>query len=312
MTSGEPADVATAKDGQHPPLQLSEGFPMTGMINLPNGAVLQVDEAPKALRMTRLFGGARIELTVAVSANQNTSPASRLIATLVAGHSNNQGQTELCEVVVENLVNASQRPVQYAFVGRTSDQALRELEEMRQDGPVWLTLRRMRAVSIAGDPLGLVESGGGDLSIHLLSQEWTTQLEKVTSASYVDILIPVTDDPELALAAGRVRSAREHIRAGQFEAAAGELRKALEPVRTHYRTLDVFSVAQSKAAKDRNKEERWAVRVQNTFNWITSFVHDDEESIKGCTMDRAEANDALATVAGLLHRLAADRAVAAI
>jgi hypothetical protein len=40
------------------------------------------------------------------------------------------------------------------------------------------------------------------------------ELGKVTGASYAEILIPVTGDPELSIAAGRVRKARALICGG--------------------------------------------------------------------------------------------------
>jgi hypothetical protein len=51
--------------------------------------------------------------------------------------------------------------------------------------------------------------------------------------------------------------------------------------------------------------------VQGLYSWLSAYVHDDEESIKGCQMDRPAANQALAA-AGLLHRLACDHAAASI
>jgi hypothetical protein len=54
------------------------------------------------------------------------------------------------------------------------------------------------------------------------------------------------------------------------------------------------------------------VYVQSLFGWLTSYIHDDEESIKGCEMDRPAANQALGAVAGLLHRLAHDHAAASV
>jgi hypothetical protein len=109
-----------------------------------------------------------------------------------------------------------------------------------------------------------------------------------------------------------VRKARALIRGGEFNAAAAELRQALDPVREFYRTLDVYSGASQKAPKQRAESERLAVYVQSLYGWLTSYIHDDEESIKGCEMDRPTANQALGAVAGLLHRLAHDHATASI
>jgi hypothetical protein len=108
-------------------------------------------------------------------------------------------------------------------------------------------------------------------------------------------------------------------------------------VREFYRTLDVYDGAVQKASKQRTENERFAVYVQSLFgwltsyihddeesikgcemdrpaanHWLTSYIHDDEESIKGCEMDRPAANQALGAVAGLLHRLAHDHAATSV
>jgi hypothetical protein len=133
----------------------------------------------------------------------------------------------------------------------------------------------------------------------------------VTGAAYAEILIPVTTDPQFSVATERVRKACSLIRGGEFNAAAAELRQAPDPVREFYRTLDVCKASQ-KASRQRTEDERSAVYVQSLFGWLTAYIHDDEESTKGREMDRATANQALAAVAGLLHRLAHDHAAASI
>lgn len=77
-------------------------------------------------------------------------------------------------------------------------------------------------------------------------------------------------------------------------------------------TLEVYDGALQKASKQRTEDERFAVYVQSLFGWLTSYIHDDEESIKGCEMGRPTANQALGAVAGLLHRLAHDHTAASV
>lgn len=87
----------------------------------------------------------------------------------------------------------------------------------------------------------------------------TTQLEKVTATSYVDILVPVSDEVEVATAAGRLRTARQYIRDGSFKAVASELRQALDPVRVAYDTSTVAKEAKDKKPRERSVLERWGL-----------------------------------------------------
>lgn len=90
------------------------------------------------------------------------------------------------------------------------------------------------------------------------------------------------------------------------------MRQALDPAREFYRTLDICNGAVQKASRQRTEDERFAMYVQSLYSWLTSYIHDDEESIKGREMDRPTANQALGAVAGLLHRLAHDHAAASV
>lgn len=186
------------------------------------------------------------------------------------------------------------------------------MEEEREGGNLWLVLADVKAMTLHGTPAKFFQVGGSNLAVEVLAGQWAAELEKVTAASYVEILIPVTNDRELSVAAGRVRKARALIRGGEFNAAASELRQALDPVRAFYRTLDAHGAAASKNPKQRTENERFAVYVQGLFSWLTSYIHDDEESIKGCEMGRAAANQAIGAVAGLLHRLAHDHTAASV
>ncbi|MBC6463480.1 hypothetical protein [Actinomadura sp. HBU206391] len=206
-----------------------------------------------------------------------------------------------------NLIAANPTPTQVVFVGHLSAHALREVEETRQGGSLWLALGELRATGLADEPVRLADFSGTDMPIEVLSQEWTTQLEKVTAASHVEILVPVTDDTGLATASGRLRAARRYIRDGVFNAAAPELRQALEPVRLAYDTVTVAKAARAKSARERSALERWALTVEDTYSLLIAFIHDDEEAISGAILDRALAVNLLGDVAGKVHRLAADR-----
>lgn len=101
---------------------------------------------------------------------------------------------------------------------------MREVEEARAGGELWLVLADLKATGLQGTPAKFFESIGTNLAIKVLAGQWAAELEKVTDASYVEILIPVTGDPEMSIAARRVRKARALIRGGEFNAAATELR----------------------------------------------------------------------------------------
>jgi hypothetical protein len=255
------------------------------------------------------LGGARIELSVRGRANR-AQPATNLMlsATLLIGRTTHDLR-ELAPVTVQWIVRTAVQPTNITFVGHVSTQALLELEELRQGGELWLAVRDVRATSIDGEPLGLAQgTDSGSLMIHVLSEEWSIQLEKVLNASYVDILIAVTDDPELQKATDRIKKARTYIRRGTFDPVAAELRQALDAVRVAYNTGALLKAARAKdKPRERNVQERWAVEVEDLYSLLSVFIHDDEEAIADAKLDRPLAMEFLGNVAGKLHRLAAER-----
>jgi hypothetical protein len=284
-------------------------------LNLADGSALRLEEAPQCLHLEPAFDGARIAVEVRPwTQNPQQDQISVLVtATLLAGRSHNPGEMRtLAALRSDGLVYNHASPTRLTLSGYTSAQALREVEEERAGGELWLVLADLKATGLQGTPAKFFESIGTNLAIKVLAGQWAAELEKVTDASYVEILIPVTGDPEMSIGAGRVRKARALIRGGEFNAAAAELRQALEPVRAYYKTLDANSAAVPKNPKQRTENERFAMYVQGLYSWLTSYVHDDEESIKGCQMDRAAANQALGAVAGLLHRLSYDHTTASV
>lgn len=284
-------------------------------LNLPDDRALWLEQAPECLVLEPAFDGARIAVELK-SWTQNApqdQTSAQVAATLLVGRSHNPNEMRALAVLrSDGLVFTQASPTRLTLSGRVSAQALREVEEKREGGDLWLVLTDLKATTLFGTPARLFEGTGSNLAVKVIAGQWAAELEKVTDASYVEILVPVTDDPELSIAAGRVRKARSLIRGGEFNAAAGELRQALEPVRAFYKTLDTHSVAVPKDPRKRTENERFAMYVQGLFSWLTSFVHDDEESIKGCEMGRATANQAIGAVAGLLNRLARDRAAASV
>ncbi|WP_149264394.1 hypothetical protein [Actinomadura sp. K4S16] len=279
----------------------------TSSFDLP-GAILWLDEAPRGLRLYPAYDGAKVELTVRAWASQtNSSDSVRLAATLTAGPRPHQGQQPLGRVLATNRITVSSSPTALVFTGYVSGQALREVEEMRQGGPLWLELNDMRADGMTGGRVALLEFSGSNLPIEVLAEEWASQLERVTASAYVEILVPVTEDATLATAAGRLRTARSYIRDGVCSAVAPELRQALDPVREAYETQTAAATARTKKPRERSTLERWALMVEDTYALLSAFIHDDEEAIAGASLDRAMAVDLLGDVAGKVHRLAADR-----
>ena len=281
---------------------------MNSSFTLPGGTVLYLEEASRGLRLYPALDGARLELTVKVWASQAVPQLSmQMSANLQASRRPHHDARRIGPVRPTGLVTVNPSPTQVVFTGHVSAQGLREIEEMRHSNALWLTLTDLRLTGAVSEPAGLAEFTGTDMPIEVLSEEWTTQLEKVTATSYVEILVPVTDDPEMATAAGRLRTARQYIRDGIYNAVASELRQALDAVRGAYDTKNVADTTRPKKARERSVPERWALTVEDTYSLLSAFIHDDEEAIAGAVLDRALAVNLLGDVAGKVHRLAADR-----
>lgn len=288
---------------------------MSTSMTLSNDLILRVEETPQGVALVSVLGGARLELRVQVFTNKQPHPALggvRLSGTVLIGNAVIARQHELCAVSSDYTFTPQVSPQTVTLQGYVSARALLELEEVRLGGPLTMALEGPTAVWVDGNPPGasMMQTRGTALTFQLYGEQWLSQLENVTAASYVEVMVPITGNPELQTAAGRIRTARRYIGEGNLDAVAGELRQALEPVREAYNVLSLYQTALAKTGtskKDRTKDERWALAVQSLYDYLSAFVHDDSEAIKGCTMDRAEANDALADVAGKLHRLATDR-----
>lgn len=288
---------------------------MSTSMTLLNDLILRVEETPQGVALVSVLGGARLELKVQVFTNKEPHSALggvRLSGTVHVGNTMISRRHELCAVNTDYMFNPQVSPQTVTLQGYVSTEALRELEEVRLGGPLAMALEGPTAVWVEGNPPGasMMQARGTALAFQLYGEQWASQLENVTGASYVEVMVPITGDPELQTAAGRIRTARRYIGEGNLDAVAGELRQALEPVREAYDVLNLNKTGLAKTGadkKNRTKGERWALAVQSLYDYLSAFIHDDSEAIKGCTMDRAEANDALADVAGKLHRLATDR-----
>jgi hypothetical protein len=97
------------------------------------------------------------------------------------------------------------------------------------------------------------------------------------------------------------------MREDNVEEALGETRKAVERVRSAYKTRNLAAAAAAKAdPRQHTKEERWALYVESTFSLLSGAVHDDEGTTENFTWTRAEADGLIVSAAGLLGRLAED------
>lgn len=216
-------------------------------LSLPSGSnALWLEQAPRCLRLDPAFDGARI--TVELKAWTQSVPPDQVpvwvTATLLAGRTSSPREMRtLTRLHPKRLVYTQASPAQLTLSGEASGQALREVEEEREGGDLWLVLADITGMALHGTPVKFFQALGSNLAVEVLAGQWAAELEKVSDASYAEILIPVTSDPELSVASGRVRKARTLIRAGEFNAVAGELRQALDPVREFYQTLAICSEA---------------------------------------------------------------------
>ncbi|MGH3261676.1 MAG: hypothetical protein ACRDNS_06755, partial [Trebonia sp.] len=204
------------------------------------------------------------------------------------------------------LVTPNQATSTQAFSGFVSDKALAELEEARQGGALRLELRA-QAQMVHGDPPRLASSAGVDsVTVTIPAGSWAEQLEKVTATSFLEILVPITDDKQVASATGHLRTARAYLAEGKVKAMPTELREALDAVREAYGTKNALKTAASKAARARSVYERWVMTVETAYSELSAFIHEDDAAVAGAEIDRPLAVALLAQVAGMVARLAAE------
>jgi hypothetical protein len=113
-------------------------------LSLPDGSnALWLDQAPQCLRLEPAFDGARITVELkawAQSAPQDQIPV-RVTATLLAGQSSNPSEMRaLAMLSPKRLIYSQASPTQLTLSGSASAQALREVEEEREGGNLWLVL----------------------------------------------------------------------------------------------------------------------------------------------------------------------------
>ncbi|MFG2272475.1 hypothetical protein ACGFNY_22265 [Streptomyces chartreusis] len=154
--------------------------------------------------------------------------------------------------------------------------------------------------------LGTVDGWPGrehQLTIRITHEEWAKALDNLNTGAFVDVLVPITDINERALAAQRLKEAKALIRNGDYEGAVGKARSVLDAVRPACNTEALYNQALTKKARVRTQDERWAMLTQSAYALFSGAPHDDEGTTEHFTWTRADAIAAVATAAGLLARL---------
>jgi hypothetical protein len=312
----------------------------SAFIDFGNQDTLRFEEVARPLRLWRAVGGAHLNLEVRGSSGADRSPAVpyRVSALMRVGLSYPMNMWPLCQLTVDSAIQPGRDGTPCTFTGFVSDVQLRALEELRGGADdLWITLD-ITATRIdelphqvrqpeppapqavqpelpapqAPQPTSHAHSARftdrtTTLAFSITSGEWLRAWEQVDAGSFMEVLVPLPEDPEYAKAVGRVRTARKLIHGDHLEEALGEVRKAVEAVRTAYKTASLAAVANNKPRKERDKNERWALLVEDLFGLVSGAAHDDPNLSEHFEWTRAEVVALVATTAGLLARLASDR-----
>jgi hypothetical protein len=112
------------------------------------------------------------------------------------------------------------------------------------------------------------------LDFPISSGDWLKAWEQAQAGAYMEVLVPLPGDVEYAKAVERIREARGLIHGDKAEDAVSKARLAIEPVRRAYKTAAAAARALKKENKrDRDKDERWALLVENLFDLTSGAVH---------------------------------------
>jgi hypothetical protein len=272
-------------------------------VNLASNEALAFEPARHALRLTPAVGGAQLQVSVRIrrTSERTEGPACQITAALLVGTNPSRSRQLLTQLAVGHAINPGQVATDITLSGYVSDEQLRAAEQLRGGQDLWATLQ-IFVICVDGDPVQLV-GGTGELGFDLPSGEWGQELDKVDGGSYVEVLVPLPDNAELATAVRRIRKARTLVRDNHLEEALGETRKAIEAIRAAAGTLTIAQTARPKPSKERDQQERWAIMVEDVFGLLSGAAHDDPETTEHFDWSRADAVALIATTAGLLGRL---------
>ena len=254
------------------------------------------------LRLTQAAAGARIELQFAVSTVVPNPTVSvlpfQVDADLFVSRFSNQNERMVCRLSGEYLVSPTPNGAHLTLAGYIGTDQLREIEEMRAGGDFSLRLVLLASTVVDGAP----RMHRGDEHLPMRSGEWASEIERVDAATFVEVLVPMPTAEAYATAARRIREARDLLRNNDVDAAMGTARLALEPVRDTLGTMATAAAASARP-RERNQDERLAVLVESTYSLLCGAMHDDELT-KTFRYTRTDAVTMIATVAGLLRRVA--------
>jgi hypothetical protein len=250
-------------------------------------------------------GGAQIELTIGVrrTSEDKEATAYQISATMSIGRNASQQRHLLTSLTANTPVNPVQVSTDFRVTGFIGSEQLRVVEELRSGTDALWVFLDISAIYVSGDPAGLV-GRSGSLDFPIMHSEWLTELERVDVGSYLEILVPLTANPEHANAVRRLRAARALLQEDRPEQVLSEVRKALEPIRRAEATQKIVQQAKNKAPRDRDQHERWAFFIEDTFSLLSGAAHDDAGTTEHFTWTHADAAALVTTVGGLLRRLA--------
>ena len=287
-----------------------------------NGHTVRFEDTARPLRLWPAVGGARIDLGVRASAGSDTTPATpyRVSAVMNIGANPTLGQLPLCQLTMDSAIQPGRDGGTFTLHGFLSDAQLRAAEEIRGAADdLWIRLEitavMVEETAVTGGAQNPAPSHThqarlvdrtASLAFALSSGEWLKAWEQAAAGSYMEVLVPLPTDPGYAKAVERIQTARQLIHGNHLEEALGEARKAIEPVREAYKTRATADTARGKPAKERDKDERWALLVEDLFALVSGAAHDDPGITEHFGWTRPEAVTIVATAAGLLGRLAID------
>jgi hypothetical protein len=267
------------------------------------GHGLAFSETRRPIYFFQAAGGAKIVLRLNVR-RTSTNPDGRtyrIAGWLSAGARHNR--VMVCPLTVENILNPSHVDTPMEMTGFVSHDQLRVLEELRNGGDMEISMN-LEVVCLAEGPVRF--DGRTTQEVFWLTPgEWSEAVARIEAGTFVELLIPITRDSGFATAAGRLRDARDDVRDGQYEEAIKKARAALEPVKAAHSSGALLSAARAKTdPRQRDQPERWAVLIDAAFSLLSGAVHDDSGVTENFTWSRADAVALIATVGGLLRRLA--------
>jgi len=270
-------------------------------IDVSKGDRLELEPTRNALRLWPAVGGARMELRLRVtrSAERTPPPRYRLSAALHVGRSPQQVRRLVTRLDTDSLVAPGLRGFEISFAGFVSDQQLRLINELREGKELWFILV-LDVTAVEGEPPELVASRG-ELSFAVSPGEWGSEMDRVDSVAFIELLIPMPEGAEDASQVRLLREAQQLIRDNKVDAGLVRARKALEPMIADIRDSGIVKTARDKTARDRTLDERFAILAEDTIAVLHGAAHEDPVTAD-FHYTRADATLLLATTAGLVSR----------